>query len=156
MHPYLASICLTTSKLLATIILLMKSLLRNTVIHTLALFLLPKIIPGVLIYGGIGTLLLGGFVLTLMNFILKPILNIISFPFHLITLGLFSVITNSFLLYLLTIFVPGIIIRSFSYPRTEWLGFVIPSISFNTFFAFVITAVVLAALLGGIKWLIEK
>lgn len=147
---------MTSDELLATIILLMKSFLRNTVIHTLALFLLPKIIPGVLIQGGTTTLLLGGFVLTLMYLTLKPILSILSFPLNLLTFGLFSVITNSLLLYLLTIFVPGIIVRAFSYPRVEWLGFVIPSFSLNTFFAFAVSAIVLAALVGGIRWLIEK
>ncbi len=147
---------MTSDQLLATIILLMKSILRNTAIHTLALFLLPKIIPGVLVQGGITTLIFGGFVLTVIFLVLKPILNILSFPLNLLTLGLFSIITNSLLLYLLTIFVPGIIVHAFSYPRIEWLGFVIPSVSLNTFFAFVLSAIVLAAIVGGIRWLIEK
>lgn len=132
----------------------MKSILRNFAINTLALYLLPFIVPGVII-NDITTLFFGGFTLTLMLFILKPILNVLTFPFNLITLGLFSIFTNALILYLLTVFVPGIIIQAFVFPGADYFGFIIPSITFNTLFAFLSASIVLAGITTGIRWLIE-
>ncbi len=130
----------------------MKTLLRNILVYTGVLFLLPNIIPGVHIDGGFGTLLTGGVALTLMLLFIRPILNLISIPANLITLGLFSVFINMFILYLLTIFVTNISVTSFAYPRTEIWGFVIPKIPFNTFFAYLYTGFVISSIDKFINW----
>lgn len=133
----------------------MKTIIRNIAIYTFILFLLPYLIPGVLISGGIWTLVVGGIVLTLLFFILKPILSIISFPVNLVTLGIFNVFINALLLYLLTILVTQISVVAFTSPRTDLLGVIIPAIHFNIFFAYVYTAFVLSAIDWLIKWLIQ-
>src|ERR1700757_3314571 len=97
----------------------MKSILQSIGIYLLALYFMPQIVPGFTIEGGFMTMLIGSVVLALMFLILKPILNIISFPVNMLTLGLFSIITNAFILYLLTILVPNITVQPFAYPRTN-------------------------------------
>jgi putative membrane protein len=131
----------------------MKTLIRNVFIYTYILFVLPKVIPGVHIDGGFVTFLIGGVALTLLFSILRPILNLVSLPVNFISLGLFSLVVNAFLLYILTIFVTDIQIVKFEYPRTEAFGFVMPKISFNTFFAYVYTAFMLLLLDKFIQWL---
>ena len=101
------------------------------------------------------TLFFGGVMLTLMMFILKPLLNVLTFPFNLVTLGLFSIFTNALILYLLTVFVPGIIIQAFMYEGADFFGFIIPQINFSTLFAFLAASLVLAGFTTGIRWLIE-
>ena len=133
----------------------MKTIIRNIAIYTFALFLLPKIIPGVQLTGGLWTLFVGGLVLALMFLVLKPVLGIISLPVNILTLGLFSVLTNTFILYLLTILVTGVSVSHFSYPGFKALGFVIPSIQFNTFFAYVYTAFVLSFIDTFLTWLMK-
>lgn len=133
----------------------MKTLLRLVAINVLALFLLPYLVPGVSIEGGLVTLLFAGFVFTLMMYVLKPIINVISLPFNLMTMGIFSIFTNALILYLLTVFVTGIMIHSFTYHRTEIAGFIIPSIHLSTLFAFLAASVVLSVIVTAIKWLIE-
>lgn len=133
----------------------MKTLLRNIVIYSLILFLLPQIIPGFSILGGFNTILVGSFVLTLLFIILKPILNIISFPVNMVTLGVFNVFINGLLIYLLTIFVTDITITAFTYERMNVLGFITPVVAFNTFFAYIYTAFVLTMINSFIRWLIE-
>jgi len=133
----------------------MKTITRNIAIYTFALYLLPKIIPGVHIYGGLITLFIGGIALALMFLILKPILNIISFPVNLLTLGLFSILTNVFILYLLTVFVTGISIDPFTYGKASVVGFTTPGIAFNTFFAYVYTSFVLSLIDSFISWLVK-
>lgn len=133
----------------------MRTVLRSIGIYLLALYFLPQLIPGFTIEGGFMTLIVGAVVLAAMFLILKPILSIISFPVNMLTLGLFSIIINAFILYLLTILVPDITVQPFSYPRTNISGFIIPHIFFNTFFAYTYSAFILSCINSGIRWLIK-
>ncbi|HVF69448.1 MAG TPA: phage holin family protein, partial [Xanthomonadales bacterium] len=136
-------------------ILLVKTILRKIAIYTFTLFLLPSLIPGVKISGGLETLFIGGAALALMFLVLRPILNIISFPIRLITLGLFSIITNALILYLMTRFVEGISIGPFTYPELNFLGFSTPEIDFNIYIAYVFTAFVISVIESTLSWLME-
>lgn len=134
----------------------MKGLIRNTVINGVSLAILDQLIPGVNINGGFKTFVFAGFVLSLLFLIIKPILNILSLPLNMITLGLFSFFTNSIILYLLTVLVTDINITKFTFPGFTYAGFIVPVISFNTFWAFVITAAILSAIIAFFEWLIDK
>ncbi|MBI2195761.1 MAG: phage holin family protein [Candidatus Levybacteria bacterium] len=134
----------------------MKSIIRNTFVYGLALFLLAQANNGVAIQGGFTTYLLGGLILSLLFMTLKPVLNILSLPLNLITLGLFSFLTNTIILYLATVFVPQIKISSFVFTGANFAGFIVPQVSFNTFFAFVVSAIFLSAAVGFIEWLIKR
>lgn len=133
----------------------MKTIARAIFIYTFSLYLLPFIIPGVQIKGGFITLLIGGLGLALMFLIIKPILNFISLPINLITLGLFSIVTNALILYILTVFISGISIVSFTYNRTDFYGFIIPSLTFSMFFAYIYTAFVLSFIDSFFSWLVK-
>lgn len=58
-------------------------------------------------------LLLAGLILAIFNAILKPALKLISFPFIILTLGLFTIVINMALLWLLSQFIPELIIAGF-------------------------------------------
>jgi len=133
----------------------MKTILRSVGIFLLALYFIPQIVPGFTIEGGFVTILIGAIVLALMFLVLKPILNIISFPVTMLTLGLFSIITNALILYLLTILVPNITVQPFTYPKSNFNGFITPTIYFNTFFAYTYSAFILSCINSGIRWLIK-
>lgn len=133
----------------------MKTILRRIAIYTFVLFILPPIIPGVKISGGLETLFIGGALLAVMFLILKPILTIISFPINLITLGLFSIITNAFILYLMTRFVDGIKISPFHYNSFTYSGFKIPAFEFNIYFVYIFTALVISILVSLLSWLMD-
>ena len=133
----------------------MKTILRSIGIYLLALYFIPQIVPGFTIDGGFVTLLIGAIVLAAMFLVLKPILNIISFPVNLLTLGLFSIFVNAFILYLLTILVPDITVQPFTYPASHFYGFVTPKIAFNTFFAYTYSAFILSCINSIIRWIIS-
>jgi putative membrane protein len=135
---------------------MVRSLLRNICLYVVSLFILPFIIPGVKIVGGIFTLFTGGLALTFMFLVLKPIFNVLTFPFNLISLGLFSTLTNALILYLLTKFVPNIIITEFTFSGANLAGFNIPAIPINTFFAYVTSAIVISVISGFIRWVISS
>jgi putative membrane protein len=133
----------------------MKTLIRGIAIYSLVLYVLPLIIPGMHIYGGIFTYLIGGVSLALLFMVIKPILSILSFPLNFITFGLFSLVINAFILYLLTIFVAGISVSAFSYSRSDVFGFIIPKIPFSIFYAYVYSAFLLSLFDSLISWLIS-
>lgn len=134
----------------------MKTILRNTTIYAVTLVGLSNMLSGVVIRGGFFTYIVAGFALALLFMIVKPILSIISFPLNLVTLGLFSSLTNIIILYLLTVFVPQVKIMEFTFHRASFAGFIVPTIHFNTFFAFVIASIVLSLVITYFNWLLDK
>lgn len=134
---------------------MLKALIRNLAIYGVSLFLLPYIIGGVKILGGMQTIIIGAIVLTVMFMLLKPIFNVLTFPLNVITLGLFSVVTNAIILYLLTVFVPNITISAFRFSGASIGGFSISPMQFNTLLAFMVSAVVLSSISGLIRWVIK-
>ncbi len=134
----------------------MKGILKKTIFNAISLFILSQVITGVKINGGIQTLLFSGLILALLFKVLKPILNLFSLPLNMVTLGLFSFITNAILLYLLTIFVPNVIVSQFTFNGFSFAGFIIPVIKFNTISAFIVSAAVLSLLINFFNWLIKR
>ncbi len=68
---------------------------------TLGLYLAARIVPGVEFYGTYLSLILIGVVLGLANFFVKPIVKAISLPAIILTLGLFSIVINMALVWLI-------------------------------------------------------
>lgn len=134
----------------------MKSIVRNILFYSVALFLTSLAVTGLTVSGGYTTYILGGIVLSLLFLIVKPILSIITLPLNIITLGLFSFVINGIILYLLTIFVPNISISTFTFNGLSFAGFIIPRLFINNFFAFIIASIILSLIVGGLKWLTEK
>lgn len=133
----------------------MKTIIRNISIYALILYFLPQIVPGFIMEDGGWAIFFGAIGLAILFLIIKPILTIITFPVNVITVGLFSIFINGLILYLLTIFVTEISIVPFTYETAHIFGFITPEISFNTFFAYLYTAFILATIDGFIRWLIE-
>jgi len=82
-------------------------------VNTLAIFLADYLIPDFIFSGDIITLLIAGLILGLINYIIKPIIRLISAPLIALTLGLFIIIINIALLWLLEYFVPELTINGF-------------------------------------------
>lgn len=134
----------------------MKPFFRNCLFNAFSIFFLSQVLPGVKISGGIFTFLLGGVALTLLLVFLKPVLNLLALPFNIVTLGMFSFISNIIIFYLLTVLVTGISITSFTFSGFSYFGFVIPKIYLNTLFAFLIVAFLQSICVSFLNWLMEK
>lgn len=134
----------------------MKSLLRNTLFNALSLFILNQAVSGLKVSGGLVTFIAGGLALSLLFLIVKPVLNLISLPLNLVTMGLFSFLINAIIFYLLTVFVTSITISAFTFAGFSFSGFIVPKIYFNTFFAFIIIALLQSFIVAFLSWLIKK
>lgn len=133
----------------------MKWLLRNIAQYGLGLYLLPAIVEGVTITGGVSTYFWSGVLLTVMFLFFRPIINLLTLPLNLATFGLFSFVTNVIILYFLTVFMPQITIQAFSFHGLTIFDVVIPHIYFNPFFAYIAASFVLSLLVTFIKWVTE-
>ena len=69
------------------------------VVYTLALLLAAHVVPGISL-SGLTSALVAGFVLGIINAVVRPILVVLTFPITLLTLGLFLLVLNAFCLWL--------------------------------------------------------
>jgi putative membrane protein len=84
--------------------------LRPILITAITIALLAWVLPTVG-YVNLVTLILASLVLTILQKLIKPILKILFLPINIVTLGLFSLVINVFLLWLATFLVPGLNIQ---------------------------------------------
>lgn len=133
----------------------MKSILRNTIINAVSLFILTSFVSGIKISGGFSSYIIGGLIIHLSFLVLRPILGVISLPLNIISLGTFTFVINAIIFYIASRFIPNIEITAFSFPGISLSGFVIPPMSFNIFFAFIVIAFLQFTIVSLIKWLIK-
>ncbi len=67
--------------------------------NSLALYVANYFVPGFVVSGSWKEYLLAGAFLGLLNFLVKPVLKMISMPFIILTLGLFTLVINGLLLW---------------------------------------------------------
>src|SRR3989344_2642232 len=65
----------------------------------LALYAAYLFVPGFSFSGGIKEYAIAGVVLGLLNMLVKPVLKLVSMPFIILTLGLFVLVINALLLW---------------------------------------------------------
>jgi len=72
----------------------MNGIILRTLIAILGLYLASAIVPGVQI-SGTGSFILAGVLLGLVNAFVRPVAFVLTFPFTLVTLGLFLLVLNA-------------------------------------------------------------
>lgn len=82
----------------------MKILLKF-VLYAVAVYVAAYFVPGIAVVGIKGALITSA-VLGLLNTFVKPFVQLLSFPVNLLTLGLFSIAINAFMVLLCEMFVP--------------------------------------------------
>lgn len=86
--------------------------LYNLLISFIALFIVDKIFDSITIDQW-STTLVAAVVLAIVNIFVKPIVGILSLPITIVTLGIFSLVINGAMLYLVAYLVDGFEISSF-------------------------------------------
>jgi len=79
---------------------------------SLSLLIVSYVVPGFFVTG-LGAALLGVLIFGFLNATLGLVLKILTFPFTILTLGLFWFIINAIILEITSAIVPGFFIRSF-------------------------------------------
>ena len=103
-----------------------RSFLQRWIVTTLAVAVAANVVPGITYSDPIG-LLLGSLLLGILNAFLRPFLLFLSLPLLLVTLGLFTLVINAALLWLVGTVLNSFHVRDFS--AAFWGGLVISLVS---------------------------
>ena len=84
----------------------------NWVIYAAAIMVTAYVLPGVMVEGIVAALVLA-VVLGAINVFIKPVVVILTLPFNILTVGLFTFVINALLIMLAAMIVPGFGVASF-------------------------------------------
>ena len=92
----------------------MKRFIIHLIVGFISLYLATLFISGVTIQGveeSIKMTIFAGIVLGIVNTFIKPIVDVITIPLKLITLGLFGLVVNMLMVWIVDILFPSLIIQ---------------------------------------------
>jgi putative membrane protein len=90
----------------------MVELLVRLIINAALLLVVARLVPGLYVDGW-GSAFIGAVLLGLVNFFIRPVMVILTLPLTIVTLGLFLLIVNALMLWLVSRLIPGIHLRGF-------------------------------------------
>jgi putative membrane protein len=91
----------------------MTLILLRWALSAMALMVVPEIVPGVSVTGFGGALLCAA-VLGLVNSLIRPLIVLITLPITLLTLGLFTLVINGLMFWLVANIMDGLSVSGFS------------------------------------------
>ncbi len=131
----------------------MKSILRALLINGFSLWLLSHFIPGFLFTGDFKNLVVGAVLLSLINFFLGPLFKLLLIPINILTLQLFSWLTNAIALYVLTLLAPQFSFHPWNFSGLEYAGFTIPTVQLTYFYTLILCGFVLSLITRLLRWI---
>lgn len=84
----------------------------NLILNTLSVALAAYLVPGVSVDNWL-TALYVSIIFGILNTIIKPILVLVTLPITIMTLGLFYLVVNVIIIYLVSYLVPGFVVVGF-------------------------------------------
>jgi putative membrane protein len=90
----------------------MIELLARLVINAALLVGVARVVPGFYVEGW-GSAFIGALVLGVVNFFVRPVMVILTFPLTMLTLGVFLLVVNALMLWLVSGLVAGIHLKGF-------------------------------------------
>lgn len=90
----------------------MRGFLLRFIVTGIAVVVAAQIIPGVAI-DSLAAGVVGVLVLAILNAVVRPLLYVLSAPFIVVTLGLFMIVINAFLLNVVSVLVKGFHVAGF-------------------------------------------
>ncbi len=131
----------------------MKTILRIFLINLAALYLSARLLPGLMLNGGLKTLITASIAFMFINLLIVPLLRIMFLPLNLLTLGIFSWAVNVLALYFLTLMVPQFKIVPFEFPGANLNGFIIPSADLSTLYVAIIASFLIGLITHLMLWI---
>lgn len=92
---------------------LLLRLIAGILVSSVGILIAAYFVPGITFEGDLIDLVITGFVLAFANLIIKPILKFISGPLIVLTMGLFMIIVNIIILWLVAWLMPELTIVGF-------------------------------------------
>ncbi len=86
--------------------------LEHLILTAVLLLLVANLVRGVHVED-FGSALVGALVLGFVNAVVRPLMVLLTLPFTILTFGLFLLVINAFMLWLMAALVPGIRVQGF-------------------------------------------
>ena len=135
---------------------MLRLLLRSIAINLASIYIAAQVLSSIISYvGGTQTLLLAALTLAAVNLFVRPVINLLLLPIHLVTLGLFRWVSNLVTLYLVTFLFPAIQIHAFTFPGLNLRYLIIPPLHFSAFGAFMVATLILTLIFHFLYWLLQ-
>lgn len=87
--------------------------MRKFVVSVVAIMLAAYLLPGITVSGGVLTVIIVALVWSIVNVVIKPIFTLLTLPVTVVTMGLFLLFINTFMVLLTSYLVSGFDVRSF-------------------------------------------
>lgn len=81
-------------------------LLILALVNALAMLLAERVVSG-FGFDSLLALLLAAFLFTVLNMFIKPVLQVAALPLTVLTLGIFALVLNGFMVWLVAVLIPG-------------------------------------------------
>ena len=88
------------------------AILINWIINAVAVLAVAYLLPGVMVEGFIGALIVA-LVLGILNAFIKPLLILLTLPINILTLGLFTLVINALLILTASALLPNFQVENF-------------------------------------------
>jgi putative membrane protein len=135
---------------------MLRLLLRSIAINLASIYIASRILANIIVFvGGTRTLLMAAVAIAVVNLLVRPLVNLLLLPIHLVSLGVFRWIANLVSLYIVTLIVPGLQIHAFISPPLDLKYIMIPTLHFSAFGAFLVATLVLTLSFHLIYWLLQ-
>lgn len=135
---------------------MLRLLLRSVAINLASIYLAARILSGAITYiGGYQTLLIASLAIALVNLFVRPVINLLLLPIHLVTLGVFRWVANLVTLYFVTVLVPNLQIHAFTFPGLNIKYLILPPTHITAFGAFIVVTFTLTMVFHFLYWLLQ-
>lgn len=135
----------------------MKKVIRTFFFYTIAIYLAGLIIPGFQIVSDWRGLIISGVILALLFLIVDPLFRFLLLPINLLTLGIFSFLSQILTFYVFLIIRPeNFAIKAWQFTGWQFnpLGINIGSFTVNPFFTIILTALLISFIVSTLATLI--
>ena len=133
----------------------MKHMLRVYLSSLISLWIVSMVYPPFALPQKLTMILEASLVYSLLRLFVEPLITILFLPIQFLTLGFLSWVRHVVLFYVLTLLVPTIMIRQWTFPEISWIGFVVPSIHISYFIALTSSSIFVTILYRLAQWLYE-
>lgn len=105
----------------------MKIIIQDILLSSASLYITSLLFSGLIVNGGIKSYVIGGLLITIGQYVIKPVLKVITLPFTLLSFGLFSFLINALVLLTIHYIYPNIEVKDFYFPGLDISMVHIPS-----------------------------
>lgn len=131
----------------------MRAILRNILLYAFGIYLTQLIFTGLVLHGDLQAYLIAGLLLAIGFKILKPILSLISIPFNMLSLGLFSIVIIAFILFIITLLYPPLEVRPFIFPELTLWGITVHKFYVSLILSYCLISATIYLITKLINWL---